>query len=110
MHCSRRSRVASCMQAIDAGRQQYAELLADLGFVPSAYASAASAAGRGRRGGSARLTTAATNPYGGKGGNGGWVGGAGAWDVVEAGKEGFFFMLRVQCKHAHVRVRTCCLS
>lgn len=55
-------------QAIDAGRQQYAELLADLGFVPASYASAAAATGRGRRGGGAAgVSREAANPYG-KGG------------------------------------------
>ncbi len=59
------------MQAIDAGRKQYAELLADLGFVPASYAAASSAASagyRGRGGGgggnSATLSTAVRNPYG----------------------------------------------
>jgi hypothetical protein len=33
------------VQAIDAGRQQYIELLADLGFVPASYATSATAAG-----------------------------------------------------------------
>ena len=51
------------MQAIDAGRQQYAELLADLGFIPASYAAHASAAGgRGRRGGG--YSSAVSNPYG----------------------------------------------
>ncbi len=51
------------LQAIDAGRQQYAELLADLGFIPASYAAHASAAGgRGRRGGG--YSWAVSNPYG----------------------------------------------
>lgn len=51
------------LQAIDAGRQQYAELLADLGFIPASYAAHASAAGgRGRRGGG--YSSAVSNPYG----------------------------------------------
>lgn len=58
------------VQAIDAGRRQYAELLADLGFIPASYASAASAAGGrgggggGRRGGGGGMSASVSNPYG----------------------------------------------
>ena len=55
------------LQAIDAGRKQYAELLADLGFIPASYASAASASRGGGGGGG----------YGGGGGGGGRRGGGG---------------------------------
>jgi len=55
--------IATPLQAIDAGRQQYAELLADLGFIPASYAAAASAA-RGRRGTGAKMSSAVSNPYG----------------------------------------------
>jgi ATP-dependent RNA helicase DHX57 len=36
-----------CMQGIDAGRRQYADILADLGFVPPGYAVQAGRGGAG---------------------------------------------------------------
>ena len=62
-------RLFLALQAIDAGRRQYAELLADLGFIPASYASAASAAGGrggggGRRGGGGGMSASVSNPYG----------------------------------------------
>ena len=44
--CGRNFLADQALEAIEAGRQQYAELLADLGFIPASYASAASS-GRG---------------------------------------------------------------
>ena len=72
MLCITLPRPCSVLQAIDAGRRQYAELLADLGFIPASYASAASAAGGrggggggggGRRGGGG-MSASVSNPYG----------------------------------------------
>ncbi|PRW33164.1 P-loop containing nucleoside triphosphate hydrolase isoform A [Chlorella sorokiniana] len=61
--CGRSFLSDQALEAIDAGRQQYAELLADLGFIPASYAAHASAAGgRGRRGGG--YSSAVSNPYG----------------------------------------------